>query len=379
MKQDVQPRNIGGGPAGRISRIYVAADCLDNRYTRKILERAGDIPVETISDQQILKADNDLFSRSLTTGKQRLLLCRNKGKFLRPCPGTREYICCGYQVLNIGMNCPMDCVYCILQAYLNNPWISCFVNVDDLLAELDEAFSRQPQRFWRIGTGEFTDSLAMDRLTGLSHVLVEFMAKKPQGVLELKTKTAEIHNLEDLDHNGRTIAAWSLNAPQITAREELHTASLEQRLAAAARCAAWGYRLAFHFDPIIYHPGWQEGYDRIISMLFDHVPAEKIAWISMGCLRFLPQLKAIAGHRFPKSVFFYEEFVDGLDGKQRYFRSQRIEMYRFLLERIRRLAPDVFVYLCMESGEIWREVFGFVPEERGGLAAMLDRAAQTAP
>ena len=31
------------------------------------------------------------------------------------------------------------------------------------------------------------------------------------------------------------------------------------------------------------------------------------------------------------------------------------------------------VYLCMESDVIWREVFGFTPEEKGGLPAMLDR------
>jgi hypothetical protein len=28
----------------------------------------------------------------------------------------------------------------------------------------------------------------------------------------------------------------------------------------------------------------------------------------------------------------------------------------------------------MESDVIWREVFGFVSEDRGGLTAMLDRA-----
>ncbi|MFP5213290.1 MAG: hypothetical protein ACLGPL_07910 [Acidobacteriota bacterium] len=30
----------------------------------------------------------------------------------------------------------------------------------------------------------------------------------------------------------------------------------------------------------------------------------------------------------------------------------------------------------MEGADLWREAFGFTPDERGGLAAMLDRAVK---
>jgi spore photoproduct lyase len=269
----------------------------------------------------------------------------------------------------------MDCVYCILQAYLNNPYLSFFVNVEDLLGELTEAFTQNPDRFWRIGTGEFTDSLALDQLTGLSRVLVQFMRSKKSAVLELKTKTDVVGNLEGLDHGGRTVVAWSLNSPVIVAREELRAASLDQRLAAAAKCASWGYKLAFHFDPIIYHPGWQDGYAETIERLFATVPKENIAWISMGCLRYLPALKKIAGQRFPNSRFFHEEFIEGLDGKARYFRTLRVEMYQFLYQQLKQFAdPATCIYFCMENNEIWQEVFGFTPDDRGGLPVMLDEA-----
>jgi len=201
------------------------------------------------------------------------------------------------------------------------------------------------------------------------------MRDKSSAILELKTKTAVVENLEDLDHGGRTVAAWSLNSPAIVAREELRTASLNERLTAAARCSSWGYRLAFHFDPIIYHPGWREGYAETVAKLFASVPKESIAWISMGCLRYIPSLKNIATQRFPGSRFFYEEFIEGLDGKARYFRTLRVEMYQYLYRLLRRYAaPETCIYLCMENDEIWREVFGFVPGERGGLPKMLDCA-----
>jgi spore photoproduct lyase len=368
------------GPVGRIRRILVEQGVVDEPYTKRILARIGEIPVDIVADNEMfdpeqLGIDPD-FATGLTKGKQILLLGRNRGRFLKACPATREYRCCDYQVLNIGMNCPMECVYCILQAYLNNPWLSFFVNTEDLFRELTAAFAAEPDRVWRIGTGEFTDSLALDSITHLSRDLVGFMRDQPSAVLELKTKTAYIDNLKNLTHNGRTIVAWSLNSPPIMQKEELKTASLAQRLEAAAACAKMGYRLAFHFDPIIHHPGWREGYKQTIAQLFATVPAKSIAWISMGALRFLPSLKSIATARFPNSNFFYDEFVLGLDNKFRYFRSLRVEMYRLIYGELRKKsAANTCIYLCMESDEIWREVFGHTPEERGGLAMMLDRAA----
>ncbi len=366
-------------PAKYIQKIYVAADCLDLPHTRQILDKAANIPVQEIKGHDLPGLNTGVhYHHQLTEGKRNLLLCRNQGHFFKPCPGTKEYRCCEYQVLNIGMNCPMDCVYCILQAYLNKPWLTFFVNIDDLLAELRQALEAEPQRFWRIGTGEFTDSLALDQLTGLSPILSEFIAEQPNAVLELKTKSAMIENLQGVAHQGRTILAWSLNSPPIMEREELRTATLDERLAAAAQCAAWGYKLAFHFDPIIYHQGWQEGYAKTIDKLFKTVPAESIVWISMGALRFLPSLKQIAASRFPRSHFFFEEFVMGLDGKSRYFRPHRVEMYKHIYNLLHHKAsPDTCIYFCMESDEIWQEVMGFTPEERGGLPVMLERTVQT--
>ena len=81
--------------------------------------------------------------------------------------------------------------------------------------------------------------------------------------------------------------------------------------------------------------------------------------------------------RFPKSRFFYEEFIVGLDGKYRYFRSHRTEMYKHIYKELRKYASDkTCIYMCMESDEIWGEVFGYVPEDKGGLPSMLDKASR---
>ncbi len=363
-------------PSLYVRQIHVEESCMDLPYTRQILERAG-LPVTVIADRAEPSGVEGDYPANLLNGKRHLLLCKNRGHFFKPCPGTREYRCCDYQVLNIGMGCPMDCVYCILQAYLNKPWLSFFVNTADLFNEMETAFSLEPERIFRVGTGEFTDSMGLDRITRLSPQLVEFMATQKSAVLELKTKSGVIDHLEGLDHNGRTVVAWSLNSTRVMQKEEIRTATLDERLTAAARCARWGYKLAFHFDPIILHEGWEEGYRETITRLFQAVPAEQIVWISLGALRYLPALKTIGTGRFPHSRIFYQEFIEGLDNKKRYFRPQRVELYRHIYSLLQKMAaPETCIYFCMESDEIWQEVMGYLPEEKGGIPEMLDRTVR---
>jgi len=252
------------------------------------------------------------------------------------------------------------------------------VNIDRLFFELTATLSANPQKFFRIGTGEFTDSLAIDRLTQLSGKLVPFIANCDNAVLELKTKSGAIDNLADLKHSGKTVIAWSLNSPSIMKNQEIRSATLEERLSAARQCAEWGYKLAFHFDPVIDHPGWQEGYAATIKRLYEVVPALAIVWISIGALRFLPSLKEIGITRFPASRIYYNEFIQGLDGKARYFRPNRVALYKHIYRQlIKYAAESTCIYFCMESDEIWQEVMGFIPEQKGGLPTMLDQAMRS--
>jgi spore photoproduct lyase len=50
-------------------------------------------------------------------------------------------------------------------------------------------------------------------------------------------------------------------------------------------------------------------------------------------------------------------------------------MYKYVYDRLKKKASgDTCIYFCMESDEIWKEVTGYNPEEKGGIPAMLDRA-----
>jgi spore photoproduct lyase len=355
----------------RFKQILVEEAAWDYPMTRRVLARLPGVPVTIIPNREVLRPREAAPAEWLGESKTTLLLAIQKGPFWRACPGTRDYICCGYQVLQVALNCPFDCSYCILQSYVNLPAVTVFVNLEDLQAELAARWAEEPGRVWRLGTGEFGDSLALDQLTGLHETLVPLMARHPRAILEIKSKWHHLEHLLPLGPNPQVIFAWSLNPPELIREVEHFAASLEARLKAARQAVTAGFRVAFHFDPIIFFPGWEEAYRRTVERLGIAVSTADVAWISLGVLRFLPPLRQIIFTRFPHSRLGSEEMVRAPDGKLRYFKNLRVEMYGRLREWLAEVLPGVQLYLCMESPRVWREVFGFAPEGEE-LARLLD-------
>ena len=357
----------------QIEKIYVDKKAEEDKVSRTVLEHFPHIPVEIISDKKALIKTYLTRRDPIGTGKRNLFITRFYGKRLKPCPGTSSHICCGYHVINAVTNCPMDCSYCVLQGYLNNPFLTLYSNWDGLLEEIDAFLSQDHSSIPRLGTGELSDSLALDSIFPLSEALVSFFAGRQKGILELKTKSTAVDHLLDLDHRGRTVVSWSINPPKLIMEEERRTARLEERLDAARRCAAKGYPLGFHFDPLIHHDGWEEAYREAVEMLFNRIDPERIAWISLGGFRYPPQLKKTAGERFPRSRVFLGELFPGRDGKFRYLKEIRVEMYRKMVKWLMDGDPDLFVYLCMESREVWEEVFGWAPSSNDHLNVLFEK------
>ncbi|MBW2367182.1 MAG: DNA photolyase [Deltaproteobacteria bacterium] len=358
-----------------LSQIYIHQQVVDESSVHTIRFRLPHVPVQTVQNSQaVFDALHRQASDKIQAGKEILYLNRNKGAFLKDCPGTRAYTCCGYKILHIGSFCTMDCSYCILQTYFHPPVLQYFVNHDRLDMELDRLFSEPG--IHRVGTGEFTDSLIWEPWTDLSRYLVPRFAAQRRAILELKTKTTAISNLSTLSHEQKTIMAWSLNTKAVISHEERQTASLGARIRAAATCQSWGYPLAFHFDPMVIYPGCEADYENVIDSLFSRIDPDRIVWISLGTFRFIPPLKPIITRRFPDSKIIYGELIPGLDGKMRYFKPLRIALYEKMVRWIREKAPNVMVYLCMEDDEVWQKSFGFIPSEKGGLSHMLDDSAR---
>jgi spore photoproduct lyase len=357
----------------RIQKLYIDQEVCRSPHVIDVRSRIPDVPVSIVRSSRDVYQSISASDDPIEKGKTVLFLTWNKGAFIKECPGTRSYTCCGYQILHIGTFCTMDCSYCILQTYFHPPVLQCFVNYDDLMKELDHLLLKKS--ISRIGTGEFTDSMIWNKWTDLPDRLVSRFSKQSKAVLEFKTKTAAVKSLKPLFHNRKTIVSWSLNTPRVIKSEERYTANLSARLRAASNCESWGYPIGFHFDPLLIYDGCEKDYLHVVKQIFAHVSSENIVWISLGTFRFMPDLKSVIQKRFPNSKIIYGEFICGIDGKMRYFKPLRIELYRKIVSFIREYAPEVTIYLCMEDDETWQKSLGFVPADYGGLPRILDESA----
>ena len=356
-----------------IERIYIDEKAEEDWASQSVLKALPQIPTERISDKRSLIKQFLALQDPIGAGKKHLLITRFYGRRLKPCPGTSHHVCCGYQVINAITNCPMDCSYCVLQGYLNNPFLTLYSNWDDLLQEIETFLSIHSDPFLRLGTGELSDSLAIDSIFPLSQVLIPFFAERNQGILELKTKSAEIDHLLHLDHREKTVISWSLNPSKMIEEEEMRTAPLSKRIDAAWKCQEAGYPLGFHFDPIIDHEGWERGYQETILQIFKRIDPKRVIWISLGGFRYPPQLKAIVKERFPRTQIFLGELFPGKDAKFRYLKEIRVRMYRKIVGWLKEVDPHLFVYLCMESKEVWERVFGWAPTNSRHLNQLFEK------
>jgi len=347
-------------------KILISPSASKQTLTREILHHFPTVPIETTDG----KAPEELSATtSFTQAKRQWLLTETPGQHVKPCPGTdRKYRCCNYQVINQTENCPLDCTYCILQTYLNTPYTTIQINSSALLDEVKRQIISQPRRIFRFGTGELGDSLALEPSRLFAAQAVKTFAEFPNALLELKTKTSQVEFLLPLDHQGHTVVSWSVNPPEIIKSIELGAASLSERLAALAEVQEEGYLIGLHFDPILHFPGWREAYENLIRRLFQVANPERIAWISMGSLRFPPGMREVLQQRWPKSVLRASEFIKGQDGKLRYPKPLRLSLYKAVYEYLHHYGGErLFIYFCMESADVWDKVFGWAPESNEHL------------
>ncbi|PON16627.1 hypothetical protein C2W62_17420 [Candidatus Entotheonella serta] len=352
-------------PWWRPQHLWIDRDVLESPVTAHVRRALPQVPTAVIEGPPPVAVPDTQAAR-MTMSKRHLYLTSQQGRFIRPCPGASSrrddgQLCCGYTIVDVVSNCNYDCTYCYLQSYINAPYMTVYANIESLFDELAALLRADPGQRVRIGSGEFSDSLSLEPLTGFAKLLVPFLRQFPNILFELKTKSDLVDHLLDLEPQGRVMVSWSISPEAVVRREEHKTASLAARLQAARRCRQAGYDIGLHFDPLLHYPGWEADYEGLVDEVFKYLAPDDIATLSMGSLRFAPALKPVVRARFPKSRIMTAELFPGADGKMRYFRPLRIEMYRHMIACLQRYVDPERVYLCMESHEVWQQVFGQAP------------------
>lgn len=345
---DIDPSSRDSEVADRVRSLYPSLIIFDLESEG----RSSDIRGTMTADE---------FNQS----KRRLLLTTFKGQFFKRCPGATQkkaLTCCNYHVLNLGSQCNMNCSYCYLQSYLNSKQTKIFTNIDTALDELKLMADQFSDHGFRVGTGEVIDSLSLDPITLYSRKLVTFFNQYPKWNLEFKTKSNLVDQFLDVATVGNTIVSWSINPQYIIEKEEHDTANLIERLTAARKCKDHGFQVAFHIDPMIWHPQWKANYALLAAEIQKTFRPDEVNIISLGALRFQPEQRHMMRERFGMdSLVTSAEMFPSEGNKLRYDAGLRAEMFQFMIQQFKKQDSKWNIFLCMETPETWLNSFEKIP------------------
>lgn len=254
--------------------------------------------------------------------------------------------------------CPYGCHYCYLAGTIGikfSPSVKIFVNLSEILSKID-TIARRLQKPTAFYLGKLQDGLALDPLTGYSKYMIPFFAEHPYVRLTILTKSSCVDNLLGLTHNGNTILSWSLNPDSIGKKYEPNTPSLIDRLQAMKKCSDAGYPIRAMLMPIIPVDKWQEHYSELIDILLAKIPLQRL---TLGGVCSYKTALSVMNTKLTRDNTLnnnIETQVNTPDGRIRYSRKLRIEMYTFILGCIQKLNPELTVSLCMEEIDVVRSV-----------------------
>jgi spore photoproduct lyase len=212
--------------------------------------------------------------------------------------------------------------------------------------------------------GELADSLALEHLTGAGREFIPWFGDADNGYLFMLTKSDNVYDILDLQHNGHTVVAWSLNEPSVSRKFEIGAPPFERRLEAARKVQAAGYPIRIRLDPIVPFEGWREAYAETIRSIFTTISPERI---TIGTLRFeeeffnmrntllapesgLSDLLSGMAPMFPAKVFAGTKRPKA--GKYSFSEDQRFEIFSFIIDEIRKHS-EIPIAVCKESSEVW--------------------------
>ena len=247
-------------------------------------------------------------------------------------------------------NCIYECQYCYLQGHFNSPDIVLFINHEDIVKEMEELCSLEENKDAWFHAGEFSDSLALSHITNELEVYFDFFKRYPQTKLELRTKSSNIMPLLKLEPLKNVFVSFTLSSHEAGKAFDYRCPSVRSRLTSIKKLVEHGFNIGIHFDPIIYHPNFEQDYEKLLTELASILPSEQLGYISIGVVRFTKDVYKEVENNYPDSPITKQDYIKSFDNKVRY----NLAMRMWILNTVKNICikneyEESKIYLCMED------------------------------
>lgn len=322
------------------SHIYVEEKVMDHELTKSILSRYSKSVVIPIAHYK------DVFNRPrqsflLQKTAPSLILARNTGSSVfKGAPVCQDFGYDHFYYTSCARNCIYDCEYCFLRGMYGSGNVVIFVNLEDTFAEVEALLQEHPVY---LCVSYDTDLMAMDNLTGYVSRWAEFTKKHKDLTIEIRTKSFRKDLFNLIPPCDRVIFAYTISPQEIIGKYEKKTASLSDRLSAAAFAMEKGFPVRLCFDPLIYVRNWKEIYTEMVTVVRRHIDGKKLKDVSVGSFRISSEYIKKIRKDFPGSSICQFPY-ENKGGYMQYPEGLRNEMETTMVTLLQTLISKKKVY-----------------------------------
>ncbi|WMJ88935.1 SPL family radical SAM protein [Anaerocolumna sp. MB42-C2] len=327
------------------SHIYIENDVKTHPKTREILSQfpnARHIFINHYKD--IFNRGHQNYSLQKTTPN--LILAQKKQPYVyEGAPVCQDFGNQHFYYSSSVMNCYYDCEYCYLQGMYPSANLVIFVNLEDIFNEVENLLKSYPVY---LCISYDTDLLALENKLGYVKEWHKFVGTHPDLTIELRTKSANYHALNNLEPLNNFILAWTLTPDSIQKNCEHHTPALDERLKCIKQAMAKGFSVRLCFDPMIYQKHWKLLYEDMINTVFSGISADKIKDVSLGVFRVSHEYMKQMRKQRPNSIIIQYPYEND-NGVCHYGKQVSQEMISYTYNLVKGFIPEKNIYVWKET------------------------------
>jgi len=216
---------------------------------------------------------------------------------------------------------------------------------------------KDPSKGMNLGLGiDCSDSLLYDRHTGITQWLIPMFGNqktaKPKKLV-LLTKSTNVEQILDLQHNGNVAVTFSLYPPEVANVWETLAPPVYDRVRASIRVQQAGYPTGWRLDPTLAIEGFEKFYEGFLETSRDM--GARPERITLGTYREFRNLKVWCKKwALPKLEYHPEMEKTG----DRYREVDRFRILSSVIPIVRKIMPWAKIDVCKETHSV-REALGF--------------------